>query len=116
MDDKWIKEIESGQFAPVYLFYGMETFLMEDAIRRLEDAVLGDGEDRQWNHTVMDLEEMPIQDLVLEAETPSFFGGHRLVVGKNAWFLTANGARRNKNIGRRSWSVTLPVPWKGMCW
>lgn len=96
MDDKWIKEIESGQFAPVYLFYGGETFLMEDAIRRLEDAVLGGGEDRQWNHTVMDLEEMPIQDLVLEAETPSFFGGHRLVVGKNAWFLTANRGKEKQ--------------------
>ena len=57
MDRKWIKEIESGRYAPVYLFYGMETFLMEEAIKRLEDAVLGVGEDREWNHTVMDLEE-----------------------------------------------------------
>lgn len=96
MDRKWIKEIESGRYAPVYLFYGMETFLMEEAIKRLEDAVLGVGEDREWNHTVMDLEEIPVQDLVLEAETPSFFGRHRLVVGKNAWFLTSAQGRKKQ--------------------
>lgn len=88
MDRKLIQEIKSGRFAPVYLFYGTETFLMEETLKRLADSVLGAGEDRDWSHTVMDLEEVPVQDLVMEVETPSFFGGRRLVVGKNAWFLT----------------------------
>jgi DNA polymerase III subunit delta len=35
-----------------------------------------------------DLEEVPIQTLVHEAETFPFLGGRRLIIGKNAMFLT----------------------------
>ncbi|PTX64833.1 DNA polymerase III delta subunit [Melghirimyces profundicolus] len=90
MDRKLLQELSSGRISSAYLFYGSETFLMEEAMKRLEDQVLASGENRDWNHTVMDLEEVPVQDLVREAETPSFFGERRLVVGKNAWFLTAS--------------------------
>ena len=115
MDRKWIKEIESGWYAPVYLFYGMETFLMEEAIKRLEDAVLGVGEDREWNHTVMDLEEIPVQDLVLEAETPSFFGRHRLVVGKNALVShLCTGQERTRAPAGGAGPLRHPTPAKGM--
>ncbi|SFS70005.1 DNA polymerase III subunit delta [Marininema halotolerans] len=87
MDLKLMQELKAGQIAPVYLFYGTETFLIEEGCTAIEKVAL-QGESSEWNRTVLDLEEVPIQDLVREAETASFFGGRRVVIGKNAWFLT----------------------------
>ncbi|SDW98579.1 DNA polymerase III, delta subunit [Marininema mesophilum] len=88
MDSKLARELKAGEIAPVYLFYGTETFLIDEGCAEVEKQALC-GESSEWNRTVLDLEEVSIQDLVREAETPSFFGGRRVVIGKNAWFLTA---------------------------
>ncbi|SDC73634.1 DNA polymerase III, delta subunit [Melghirimyces thermohalophilus] len=101
MERTLLQEIRAGQIAPVYLFYGTETFLMEEALNHLEEQVLTSAENRDWNHTVLDLEEVPVQALVQEAETPSFFGDRRLVVGKNAWFLTAARGREKQKLEHR---------------
>ncbi|SMO50763.1 DNA polymerase III subunit delta [Melghirimyces algeriensis] len=97
MDSKLSQEIRSGRIAPVYLFYGTETFLMEEILQEIEKQVLVSENNRDWNCIVLDLDETPVQDLVREAETPSFFGEQRLVVGKNAWFLTTRGKEKQEH-------------------
>ncbi|MFC4076768.1 DNA polymerase III subunit delta [Salinithrix halophila] len=98
MDSKLERELKAGKIAPAYLFYGTETFLIGQACTRIESQVLS-GESSAWNRTVMDLEEVPIQELIQEAETPSFFGERRVVIGRNAWFLTA--ARGKEKVDHR---------------
>ncbi|WP_169713669.1 DNA polymerase III subunit delta [Paludifilum halophilum] len=93
---KLYQELRQGTVHPVYLFYGSETFLIEDACQRIRNQVLP-SDHSSWNESVMDLEETTIQELVQEAETPSFFGERRVVIGKNAWFLTASRGKEKVN-------------------
>jgi DNA polymerase III subunit delta len=88
------REIMKGHIEPVYLFYGKEGFLIEEMVHLLRKHVLP-SEDPSFHEVILDLEEIPVQQLVQEAETPSFFGGRRLVIGKNAWFLTALKGKDN---------------------
>lgn len=89
------QELKQGDIHPVYLFYGSETFLMDEACEEIRNQVLPE-ENRDWDETIMDLEEVPVQALVQEVETPSFFGERRVVTGRNAWFLT--GARTKEKV------------------
>lgn len=98
MNNELSAEVEQGIIHPVYLFYGSETFLMEDICKQIQMKVIGT-EGTEWGRTVVDLAETPIQDLVREAETPSFFGQHRVVIGKNAWLLT--GVRKKTNVNHQ---------------
>jgi DNA polymerase III subunit delta len=92
------KDVKEGKIAPVYLLYGTETFLMDEMCDWIKTQALQGG-DAGFNLVVMDLEEQPVQSLVREAETPSFFGGKRVVIGKNAWFLT--GTRVKAKVEHR---------------
>mgnify|MGYP001255155377 CR=1 FL=1 len=82
-----MREIAGGTLAPVYLLYGRETFLMEEICREIQEKVLN-GADPSFNKVVADLDEVPVQELVREAESPPFFGERRVVVGRNARFLS----------------------------
>ncbi|MBA4542664.1 DNA polymerase III subunit delta [Thermoactinomyces sp. CICC 10521] len=88
MDRSWLKEWQEDNIAPVYLFYGEEGFLIEEAIEWMkkrwspEEVSFG-------NLMQIDLDETPVQMLVQEAETLPFFGDRRLIIGQNARFLTA---------------------------
>lgn len=93
MDRQLLREIKQKQLSAVYLFYGEETFSMEETCEWMTKQLLGEQVD-PWNKVVLDLEEVPIQQLVQEAETASFFGDLRLIIGKNASFLTPQTKRQ----------------------
>ncbi|MDR6225082.1 DNA polymerase III subunit delta [Desmospora profundinema] len=95
MDQQLAQELKQGKIAPLYLFYGTESYLMEETSRWIRQRVLSDEKD-EWSQTVMDLEETAIQDVVREVETASFFGEARVVVAHHAWFLT--GARKKSKV------------------
>lgn len=86
------REIQRGHIAPLYFLYGVETYLIEQTCQLLRQALITE-ENQSWNLVILDLEEVPVQDLVQEAETPSFFGDRRLIIGKNANFLTTSKGR-----------------------
>ncbi|MGI6126118.1 MAG: DNA polymerase III subunit delta [Planifilum sp.] len=88
-----LREIAQGTLAPVYLLYGQETFLMEEICDALREQVL-DGGDPSFNEVVVDLDEVPVQQLVQEAESTPFFGERRIVIGRNARFLSTAKVRQ----------------------
>jgi DNA polymerase-3 subunit delta len=72
---------------PVYFLYGVESFLIEEALRDIRKKLCL-GSDPS-SAVTFDLEETPVQTLIEEAETSSLFGEQRLIVGKNATFVTS---------------------------
>lgn len=74
--------IDNGDIAPVYFFYGTETYLMEDLIDALKAKVTDDV-------TTYSLLEVPIEDVIEDAETFSFFGDKKLIVAKDFFAVTS---------------------------
>lgn len=83
-----IKEIKNNQIAPLYLLYGSENYLIEDVLHRLIDKVLAP-EERDMKLLRFDMTETSIDAAVEEAYTYPFMGGRKMVVVKDAYFLTA---------------------------
>lgn len=98
MDQQLAQELKQGKIAPLYLFYGTESYLIEETCRWIQQRVTAD-DANEWSRTVMDLEETAIQDVVREVETASFFAEARVVVAKHAWFLT--GTNKKSKVDHR---------------
>ncbi len=81
------KKIKANQIAPIYLMFGKETYYIDETLRLLLSTVLNDDE-RDFNLSTYDLEEVPIDVAIEDAQTIPFFGDKRVVIVKNAWFLT----------------------------
>ncbi|MDQ0416220.1 DNA polymerase-3 subunit delta [Croceifilum oryzae] len=88
MDRKILQDIKKNQIHPVYFLYGEEEFLLEETLdwirQQLCERSTGD---REWNEVVFDLDETPIQSVLQELETPSFFGDRRWIIARNASFF-----------------------------
>jgi len=84
----FLKNINQQTLAPLYLVYGTETFLLNEAIERIVNVALSE-EERDFHLAVYDCEETPVEIAVEEAETLPFFGEKKVVVVKNPIFLTA---------------------------
>jgi DNA polymerase-3 subunit delta len=92
MDRTLLREWQKKQWAPIYLFYGEESFLIEESIRYLQKQM--GLETDSWGRQIFDLNETPLQQVIEEAETAPFLAEYRLVVAKNAYFLTG---KKGKN-------------------
>ena len=84
------KAIRSGQIDPVYLISGPESYFIEKTLDLLKDKVT-EGE-LELSH--FDLEEVPVDYVIEEADTFPFFSDRKLIIAKNATFLKA--AERGK--------------------
>ncbi|UOQ47394.1 DNA polymerase III subunit delta [Gracilibacillus caseinilyticus] len=83
-----IEEMKKQKFAPVYYFYGTETYMIE----ALKQALISNGlekEEKDTNFEVYDLEETSIQEVITDAETFPFFGERKIILATNASFLKA---------------------------
>jgi DNA polymerase-3 subunit delta len=82
-----MREIKQKQFAPVYLLYGTESFLAEEflALARRE---MVDPANADLNIGVYDCTEVALSDILQDAETFPFMAEHRLVIARQAYFLT----------------------------
>lgn len=70
---------EKGDVRSVYCLYGKETYLLQETVSRIRQAVV-DEETKDFNLSVFDLEEDPLDQAVTDAETFPFMGkaaGHR---------------------------------------
>ncbi|TDF96768.1 DNA polymerase III subunit delta [Paenibacillus piri] len=82
-----VKQISKGQFAPIYICYGTESYLIQELIRKLTDKLI-DPEHRPFAVSKYDLSETPIDTVIEEAETLPFMVPKKLVIAANAAFLT----------------------------
>lgn len=96
--DVW-KSLKKGEVHPVYCLYGKETYLLQETVSRIRQTVV-DQETKDFNLSVFDLEEDPLDQAIADAETFPFMGERRLVIVKNPYFLT--GEKKKKKLSTTS--------------
>ncbi|WP_077214037.1 DNA polymerase III subunit delta [Bacillus dakarensis] len=109
--DVW-KQIKKKQFAPIYVLYGTEAFLINETKQLLMQHVL-DGEQSDFNLSTYDLEETPIEVAIEDAETFPFMGDKRLIILNNPSFLTAEKTKSKveHNIKKLEAYIKEPAPY-----
>ncbi|MEW6448770.1 MAG: DNA polymerase III subunit delta [Bacillota bacterium] len=85
-----LAELEKGEIAPVYLFYGPEVYLQREAVRRFREALVGED---ALNYAALDGEEVSPREVVETADTLPLFSSRRLVVVKNAPYFSSSGPK-----------------------
>jgi DNA polymerase-3 subunit delta len=90
-----LKEIKS--LSPVYLLQGVNSFLLKDAKQKIIEKTLTE-EEQEFNLASFDLEEIPIETVIEDAETLPFLGKKRVVIAENATFLTAEKQKVEHNV------------------
>lgn len=86
------RDWEQGKRGSLYLFYGTETFQMDRACDFFKEHL----QKENWELVVEDLEETPIQQIIMEADSGSLFSEQKLIIGRNAYFLT--GQRTKSSV------------------
>lgn len=71
----------------LYLFYGLEKFLINKQIKQ----VINEHNIDDINIVTYNLDEDKIKDFIEDASTISMFGDKKLIIGENATFLTGSG-------------------------
>jgi DNA polymerase III subunit delta len=109
--DVW-KKINKKQIDPVYLLFGTEAFLINETKQLLIEQVL-DEEEKDFNLSVYDLEETPIEAALEDAETFPFMGEKRLVILQNPSFLTSEKTKGKveHNVGKLEEYLSQPAPY-----
>lgn len=77
-----IKSLKEGKTAPVYLFYGPESYLRREAVKRIREHLLPGGAD-DFNFVTLDGEETGISEIFSLAAMSPLFSGKRLLVVSN---------------------------------
>jgi len=109
--DSW-KKIKRNEIAPIYLLYGTEAFLINETKQLLLDVILGE-EEKDFNFSVYDLEETPIEVALEDAETFPFLGERKVVFLHNPVFLTAEKTKEKveHNVARLEAYLKEPAPY-----
>lgn len=84
----FLKSIEEKKFSPLYLLYGTEPFLINEAREKLLANVLTK-EEAEFNFSSYDLEETSVDLAIDDAETLPFMGEKKLIILHNPVFLTS---------------------------
>ncbi|OAT82318.1 DNA polymerase III subunit delta [Desulfotomaculum copahuensis] len=93
-----LKNLERGEIAPVYLFYGEEGYLRAQGEMRFRQA-LQPAELADFNLDLLDGEVASGLEIVSRAETPPFMAARRLVVVRHARFFTGQGKSKSAADG-----------------
>lgn len=109
MIQKIAKQIQQGVSSPLYVLYGTETYLVEEMLTHMKEHILGEGAD-DFNFASFDLEREPIETLIQEAETLPFIGDKRLIIGRNAWFLTGSKGKTEVNHDLKALAAYIQTP------
>ncbi|NLZ38485.1 MAG: DNA polymerase III subunit delta [Firmicutes bacterium] len=84
-------EIKTGIKRPVYLFYGQEDFLIEEAVNAVANAVLPAGRN-DTSCTLLQGTETTLQEVLDMADTVSLFSSKRLIIVADApYFAKSSG-------------------------
>lgn len=79
-------------FHPIYLFYGEDEYQLEEQLNRLIEEMV-DPAWKEMDHITLDMTKVTIQDAIGEAETLPFGSERKVIVAKNAYFLTGSTLR-----------------------
>ncbi|SFE28543.1 DNA polymerase III subunit delta [Alteribacillus iranensis] len=88
-------ELKKKKLHSLYLLYGNEGFFIKDVVDRIVDLALPT-EEHDFNYSIYDMKETPVDAAVEEAETLPFFGEKRVILLKNSYFLT--GSKRKEDV------------------
>ncbi|UOQ93796.1 DNA polymerase III subunit delta [Halobacillus shinanisalinarum] len=72
----------------IYLLYGTESYLIQEHKQKIIEKTLKPG-DREFNISQYDLEETPVEDVVIDAEIFPFLGEKKVVIAHHPTFLKA---------------------------
>ncbi|MCI5774901.1 MAG: DNA polymerase III subunit delta [Aerococcus sp.] len=91
-----VEAIHQEKIAPIYLLLGTENYLIQSFRDTMITHIIGSSDDADdMNLMTFDLEETPLDDVMVEANTLSFFSGRRMIWAKNAAFLTGSQSKTN---------------------
>lgn len=109
--DIW-RKMKQREFAPIYLVYGTEAFLINETKDLLLKSALTE-EEMDLNYSVYDLEETPVELALEDAETFPFFGERKVVLLHNPVFLTAEKSKEKAahNVERLEAYLKEPAPY-----
>lgn len=90
------KELKSGKLHGIYLFYGEEMFLIENAVKKVKT---------QFGETIkginfISIDDDNIQGLISDIETPAFGYEKKLIIARNTNILKREGKRKNADVVR----------------
>lgn len=112
--DIW-RKIKQRDFAPIYLLYGTEAYLINETKQLLLNEVLNE-EEKDFNFSVYDLAETPIDVALEDAETFPFFGERKVIFLHNPAFLTAEKSKEKieHNLAKLEAYLKEPAPYTVM--
>lgn len=87
------KKIQQGHIEPVYLLSGTEHYFFDETINRLKSSL---SQSEEIDVILFDLDEVPVQHVIEEADTIPFFTEKKLIVVKNSSFLKATEKGKEK--------------------
>ncbi|RPF55572.1 DNA polymerase III delta subunit [Aquisalibacillus elongatus] len=76
----------SHSMVPIYVLYGEESYFIQEVKKQIESMI--EHKDSDFDRNTYDMETMPIQEALHDAETFPFFSEHKLVEVHRAYFLT----------------------------
>ena len=85
------KQISLKQIEGIYLFYGEETFLLEQQVEKIK-KIFGE-KVKGINYILID--ETNIQELISDIETPAFGFEKKLIIAKNTGIFKREGKGRS---------------------
>jgi DNA polymerase III subunit delta len=105
------KQIKQNNIAPIYLLYGTEAFLINETKQLLLNHILNE-EEKDFNFSVYDLEETPVEDAIEDAETFPFFGEKKVIFLHNPSFVTAEKTKDKveHNLSKLEAYLKEPAP------
>jgi DNA polymerase-3 subunit delta len=78
---------KNGRFMPIYVCYGRETYLMQEFIAFIVDQAVPE-EYRDLAVSKYNLNDVPLAEVLDDAETAPFLAPKKVVIADQAWFLT----------------------------
>ncbi|MBI5750272.1 MAG: DNA polymerase III subunit delta, partial [Nitrospinae bacterium] len=76
-----IKNIEKGWLNPLYLFYGDEGFLIDEAVKKMVSVIV-EPSNKDFNLEILRGSETSYAEIINKAQTLPFMGERRAVIVK----------------------------------
>lgn len=83
-----MKQIKQGQPLPVYVCWGRESYLMNEFIQYLQKQLVAE-ELRDFAVSKYNLQEVPLADVLEDAQTAPFLAERKVIIAEGAFFFTA---------------------------